>query len=321
MAENTQPIIIRRVEEESGHGHHGGAWKVAYADFVTAMMAFFLLLWLIATSEEARLKGLAQYFSEARENSGEPGGVGGLLDGVSALNRDMTIQLPASPFAVQRSIPLSREREEQPDPFELDLTARFDEAGPTAEVELADEVFEAERERREQAQFEAAKSAILDALSESDELADYARSLMIDQTPEGLRIQILDRAEHAMFPTGSAEMYPHTRQLIEVVVKAIEGLDQEVSIRGHTDSRPFVRDAGYDNWRLSSDRANATREALLRAGLEPGRIAEVVGRADAEHLVADNPNDPRNRRISLVLLREEAAPGVLEDTADLPADP
>lgn len=299
------PIIIRKVIEEGGHGHHGGAWKVAYADFVTAMMAFFLMLWLLSTADEQQLKGLAEYFSDADENKSQPGGMGGILEGISAVTDDMAVHMPISPFAATR-LPLTTTPQEiDPESFTLDLST----GSVTLEIDPAaidDDAFEAERQRREQAAFDDAKEALLNALSETPELAEFTDSLIIDDTAEGLRIQIVDREQTAMFPTGSSALNPSAEKLIAVVAKSIEGLPNRLSIRGHTDSRPFSASAHYDNWRLSSDRANATREALAQSGIPTSRIADVMGKADAEPLIPEDPADPRNRRISLVMLRTGA---------------
>ncbi|MCH7796225.1 MAG: OmpA family protein, partial [Proteobacteria bacterium] len=131
-------------------------------------------------------------------------------------------------------------------------------------------------------------------------------NLVIDQTPEGMRIQIVDEEGKSMFPSGSAKMFEHTRKLITLVVDAVRTLPQRIAVKGHTDAAPFVNDNGYSNWELSTDRANSSRRALIEAGLPPARIASVVGLADTEHLDEDNPLSPRNRRISIVLLRENA---------------
>jgi chemotaxis protein MotB len=319
MADNS-PIIIRKVVEEGGHGHHGGAWKVAYADFVTAMMAFFLMLWLLATADQQQLKGLAEFFSETDANGGEPGGAGGVLSGITIATDDLSIQMPMSPFAPAVPPLTASPRELDPDVFTLDLAAEYGEAnGLELELrgELDDEAFAAERRRREQAAFDAAKDAILQALTETPELAGFTDSLLIDDTPEGLRIQLIDREQSAMFPTASAELYPGARNLIGLVARSIEALPNQLSIRGHTDSRPFAPGARYDNWRLSSDRAHATREALVAAGVRPRRIADVMGKADAEPLFPEDPADPRNRRISVVMLRH-AAPTIGPTAATTP---
>ena len=171
-----------------------------------------------------------------------------------------------------------------------------------ADAASSEDAFEDAR-TREEAGFAQAKAAILAALQVEPELRGLKDSLLIEDTPEGLRVQILDRDRLPMFPVGSDAMYPHTRRLLDLVVEAVAGTRNRISLRGHTDSLPFAAGSGRDNWHLSADRANATRLAMIAAGLDPGRVAEVVGRADAEPLVADHPTDPRNRRISVVLLR------------------
>ena len=155
--------------------------------------------------------------------------------------------------------------------------------------------------------FEQAAASIERALAETPELRRFEHNLAIDQTPEGLRIQIVDRDQSAMFPVGSDQMYPHTRELLGVVARAVAALPNRISVRGHTDALPFAPGAAYDNWRLSSDRANSTRQAMVAAGLGPGRVAEVVGKADAEPIEAADAHDPRNRRISVVLLHNRSA--------------
>ena len=304
MSNPNAPVIIKKVIEEGGHGHHGGAWKVAYADFVTAMMAFFLMLWLLSTSSEETLKGLAEYFSEAEQNTGEPGGVGGFLDGTSVISPEIVVTAPTSPFATP-SMPSPSEAQEDVDSFDMDFGSASLESVEDLSDLASDAALAAESQRREDEQFEAAKAAILTSLQGTPDLAEYSDSLMIDQTDDGLRIQIVDQAEAAMFPGGSATMFDHTKKLISVVVEAVSSLPQKLSIRGHTDSTPFAAGSGKDNWSLSSDRANATRQALVEAGLPSTRIAEVVGKGDSDHLLEEAPLDPRNRRISLVLLRSE----------------
>ncbi len=298
MAGNDQPIVIRKVIEEGGHGHHGGAWKVAYADFVTAMMAFFLLLWLISSANKATLEGLSRYFSESDLNVGTPGGSGGLLDGITVTPDRSVSQAPISPFDMSMTVPTTDS--EKPPSFELDL-GRAEGAAEDGEGE-EDPLLAAERARRERLGFERAKEAILNTITATPELEKYKDQLVIDETPEGLRIQLIDREHSAMFPAGGARMYPHTRKLLRLVAQAIEGLPNKISIRGHTDATPFTAGSGYDNWKLSTDRANATREELVRLGLAPQRIAEVVGKADTEPFITEDPRDPRNRRISIVLL-------------------
>ena len=160
-------------------------------------------------------------------------------------------------------------------------------------------------EQTEQARFEQAEEKIRQAIEEDPKLKAMADNLKIDLTPEGMRIQIVDKNKTSMFPSGSAHMYAHTQELIASVVKAIADLDNPISIKGHTDASPFNGRGGYTNWELSTDRANASRRALLDAGLPAERIASVVGRADQEPLIEDDPYSPQNRRISIILLRQK----------------
>lgn len=301
-----RPLVVKKIVEGGGHGHHGGAWKVAYADFVTAMMAFFLLLWLLSTSSEETLKGLAEYFSESIAQTGPPGGVGGALQGLTVIP-DAVPRTPSSLLDLQPTISVRRDDRSDQQDVELGRADAADRSSDGAAETAGEAAGEAERRRRDGERLEAAKAAIEAALSSAPDLRRLKESLVFDQTPEGLRIQIMDREQYAMFPLGSDAMYPDTRRLLAVVAQAVRDLPNRISIRGHTDARPFAPRAGYDNWRLSSDRANATRLALLEAGLAPSRIAEVVGRADAEPLVPNDPHDPRNRRISLVLLDDRTA--------------
>jgi chemotaxis protein MotB len=289
-----RPLIIKRVTVEAHAGHHGGAWKVAYADFVTAMMAFFLLLWLISSASEDTLKGLADYFNDAKLNDGRPGGQDGFLSGRTIMPNVAT---PPSVTILEPPIPF---QSGSPEAEEAELLAA--QLGITGAI--SDAAFEQERARREQALFDSTKEAITATLAHTPELSRFAENLLIEQTPEGLRIQIVDRENAPMFPIGSDQMYPHTRKLLAVVAQAVADLPHRLSIRGHTDSLPFAPGLHYDNWRLSSDRANATRRALIELGLDTARVADVTGKGDGEPLARDNPADPRNRRLSLVLLHE-----------------
>jgi chemotaxis protein MotB len=158
--------------------------------------------------------------------------------------------------------------------------------------------------KREEQQFAEAENALRAAIEAVPELQGLVNNLVIDQTPEGMRIQIVDEEGKSMFPSGSAKMFEHTRKLLALVVDAVKQIPQQVAIKGHTDAAPFVNEQGYSNWELSTDRANSSRRALLDAGLPPQRIASVVGLADTEHLDVDDPLSPRNRRISIILLRE-----------------
>ncbi|PWC39681.1 flagellar motor protein MotB [Azospirillum sp. TSO35-2] len=358
---NERPIIIKK--KKGGHGgHHGGAWKVAYADFVTAMMAFFLLLWLLNVTTSDQRKGIADYFSPVSV-SREQSGSGGMLGGKTITVPGAQIS-PSSPMSAD--VPVSgppgyssQQSEDADDPTEstsgpgqgtgpgksgsnaaangsagevtdqktnetrAEFQKRMEELAKQLGIpgqkpgeklsDFAERVKEATESlqgaAREARQFQQAATEIRQAIQSVPELEPLAQNLMIDQTPEGLRIQIVDQDRVSMFPGGSGQMYPQTRQLVQQVAKALAKLPNKLSISGHTDSTPFPAGAGRDNWDLSTERANATRRALLAGGIDPARVQDVVGKADRDPLVPDQPNSPRNRRITMVLLREaQAAP-------------
>ena len=317
-----QTIIIKKIEDDGHHEHHGGGWKVAYADFMTAMMAFFLLLWILAASDEEKLEGLAEYFTPSMSML-RGGGSDGVLRGqIVDIAGDMQASEGASPVDVPdlpyfgTNDPLkafdSRLRDTPPEVVVEYLPA--DAAPPSAE-ELRDRELAAAAVRmqaaldRREAELDAIEDEIADRIAATPELADIGDNLRLDRTPEGLLMQILDEDERPMFATGSARIVPQTRMLIEIVGETIRDMTQDLAISGHTDSLPFARQNDYGNWELSSDRANATRRALINAGLPAQRISRVSGLADTEPLFADRPEAPQNRRIGLLLEYPEPGHG------------
>lgn len=345
-ASNERPIIIKKVKKGHGHDHHGGAWKVAYADFVTAMMAFFLLMWLLSTQSEDVLTGIADYFSPtasislSTSRSGAGGILGGLTIGQPGAQQRASAPIsagravPGRPFPVDESEDLDQgDIEERTDdqvparPFTLDdngmpidaadrATAQAG-AGADAASSLTNAALDTLSQDRERTQFRAVEESLRQAIQENPDLHELEENLIVEITPEGLRIQIVDRARYSMFPMGAAEPYGRTSDLLGLVARAINGMPNRVSISGHTDSTPFAVGTRYGNWELSSDRANASRRALVAAGLDPDRIETVVGRADTQPLVLDSPADPRNRRISIVLLRATDDPTAPDAPGDL----
>lgn len=286
-----QPIVIKKVKKGGGHGHHGGAWKVAYADFVTAMMAFFLLMWLINTTTPEQRRGIADYFAPASVSPSTSGN-GGVLGG-TALGEDGA-QGRGSSAVIQRLAPESRrdnntQENESPDASD----------GPQASTDAMASAMA----RREQAEFEAAEQSLMQAMQDMPEIAELSRHIQIDQTPEGLRIQLVDQEGRAMFRPGSAEPNERAVVLLRAVAEVAQQLPNRLSISGHTDSGPSPA-PDYTNWDLSADRANAARRILQTSGLADDRIAEVQGRAGTEPLYPDDPYLPGNRRLSIVLLRE-----------------
>jgi chemotaxis protein MotB len=385
-----QPIIIKRVKKGHGGAAHGGAWKVAYADFVTAMMAFFLLLWLLNAVTEEQLQGVADYFaptSVSQSTSGAGGMLGGKVVGEGSMSSNastpsFTLSLPP-PTIGQGGDALSDPKEggagegqgtspddnvgmgKNPGNGEQQANgagnsktkgkssgnqegggaagqqdggaaagqksggqaAGQQEGGASAgqqaggagsgqaEAVSEQQILKANADR-EQAQFDRAKQALNQAVNSIPELKKLADSLMVDNTPEGLRIQIVDQEGLAMFPKGSPDMYGHTRALVDLVARVVKMLPEKVAISGHTDSTPFSGQSNYGNWELSADRALATRRALMNSGVPADRVDRVVGRSDTEPLVNNDPSNPRNRRITVVLLRDNMQPQNVGMTSD-----
>ena len=276
-----RPIIIKRVKK-SAAGHHGGAWKVAYADFVTAMMAFFLLLWLLSMTTEVQRDGIADYFTSNPAVTRSESGSGGVLGGT-------TIELEGAMTSKIKPL-VERPATENP--------------AMTSTQNVSEKRFEEELKKREERNFKKAKKALEKAIAASPELSDMKNALKIDMTNEGLRIQIADDKSKPLFTSGSAVMLPHTKIILKKVSGIIQKLPNELSVRGHTDSVPYGSNANYTNWELSADRANAARRMLIKGGMPAPRINNVVGKADTDHLIAKNPRDGRNRRISIILLHE-----------------
>ena len=312
-SDNERPIIIKKVIKVAGHCHHGGSWKVAYADFVTAMMAFFLLLWLLNVTTDEKKMGIADYFAPASVSRAQSG-AGGILGG-TAMTVEGAMRSAKAPQTVVVKIdtPMQDMREAGDKDKDHDFDKQKDKdkdkdfdrpARPSdAEIQKA-------QAEREQKAFEESAEQLRVALGRNPELAGLAKHLLIDQTPEGLRIQIVDQDRESMFPVGSARMPDRTRQLLGSIAQVMNKLPNRVSITGHTDATPYRSENGYGNWELSSDRANASRRMLIESGIQPQRVVQVAGKADTEPLFPTDPFQPGNRRIAIVLLREaQSAPG------------
>jgi chemotaxis protein MotB len=355
-------IIIKRIKKGGHGGHHGGAWKVAYADFVTAMMAFFLLLWLLNATTDAQKRGIADYFSPTLATRSLNSGAGGVLGGRTVTTDGAEVSNAAPPTIANEFTP---PQETQSDDDQDDSGAKPDDTQTTAPKEftydaagaasntppgqdangtatggqqggqqdtgkgavkltaqekallqklspgqtvdpakLTEAQFLALKEARESKQFAEAQYQLQQAIQQVPDLKPLAQNLVVDRTAEGLRIQLVDQDKSSMFSLGSTEMNDAARKLMGLVAQAIAKLPNKVSITGHTDSTPFQRPGTTDNWDLSTQRANASRRALIAAGLPEGRVATVLGKADTEPFVPQDPNDPRNRRVSIVVLRD-----------------
>ena len=287
MAEHGQTIIVKKVKG-GGHGHHGGAWKVAYADFVTAMMAFFLLLWLLNSVTQEQLEGISNYFAPA-SIAVTTSGSGGIFGGTAVTAEEGAGQAETANPTVTMDLP--------PPQAGSGLSESTEQAVSDSQ---AGEVMK----EKEDQQFDEAAREIRETLEKLPQLKEIVGSLVIDQTAEELRVQVVDQEGVAMFSSGSVNMLGHTRQALDLVAKVIAKLPNEISITGHTDAVKYAGgETGYTNWELSADRANSTRRTLIQAGVSPDRLAKVVGAADQDPLVSDDPKNPRNRRIAIVLLR------------------
>ncbi len=303
MANNT--IIIKKVKK-GDHGAHGGAWKVAYADFVTAMMAFFLLLWLLNAVSQEQLEGISDYFSPISMDASTSGG-GGLMAGKMVSDTGV-FETDASPPSAVVNLPISRDDGSDADADAMARNAADGAGSPNDD--LADQLAE-----REEQQFREAEEQLRLAIEAAPQLRQLAKSLLVDNTAEGLRVQIIDQERLPMFPRGSAEMYIHTRKILELVARVVQQMPQDIAISGHTDATKFATDNGYSNWELSADRANAARRALIRRGVPQERIARVIGKAATEPLLADEPKAPGNRRLAVVLLRGSGEQAKIVDSA------
>ena len=288
-------VIVRRVKKVQGGGHHGGSWKVAYADFVTAMMAFFLVMWLLASTTQPERAGISEYFRNPSPLSGTsttaaPGmaGPGGASTSMIRLGGATDISRGNS------NDPFQNQREAIPNPVD-------------------------EREREKQ-RLEALKQELEEAIDKSQALEPFKDQLLLDITPEGLRIQIVDKQNRPMFDVGSAKLMPYTREILRELSRFINQVPNHISISGHTDTTAYSTQSGYSNWELSADRANAARRALLEGGMDEAKVARVVGLASSVLFDKNDPQNPINRRISIVVMTKEAETAALSNIAAVPLD-
>lgn len=275
------PIIIKRITIQEA-GHHGGAWKVAYADFVTAMMAFFLLLWLLGATEEKQRKGIADYFTPTLvKMRQESTGSDGLLGGSSITDADNYPNSMGQTGIKAITIPRG-------------VTGGPVEGGGRGELDS-----EKLKELRD---------TIAKKLVQRRQLSHLARQVRVMRAPEGIRIDLMDDADFSMFELGTTILTKDARGLLEVMAETLKDENAPLIMRGHTDSLPWRSGVAANNWSLSTGRAEATRQALVLGGVPMRRVVRIEGVADTEPLITDNPADPRNRRISLLLLDGRSTP-------------
>ncbi len=287
-----QPIIIKRVKK-GGHAAHGGAWKIAYADFVTAMMAFFLLMWLLGSTTEGDRKGLSDYFNAplkvAMQGGTGAGASNSILNGGGAdLSKDVG-QNAKSAQSPEEAI---------------------------AQKKAAEEAAKAELARMDRNRMAALRAKIDAMITNSPKLTEYRSQIKIEQTPDGLQIQIVDDQNRPMFDSGSALVKPYMRDILREIGAALSGIENRVSLAGHTDRTPYGNgERGYSNWELSADRANSSRRELVAAGMPDDKMARVVGLASSSLLDTSNPLAPVNRRISITVMTREAEARLLGNSS------
>ncbi len=288
-AKKLQPIIVKKVKK-GGHAAHGGAWKIAYADFVTAMMAFFLLMWLLGSTTEGDKKGIADYFQAPLKVAMFGGsGAGDASSVIQGGGEDLTRQ----GGQVKRGEVKAPEKT-------YNLRA------------LRDEQRRAEISRMEQL-----KEKIEETLAQNAQLSALGGQIKLEMTKEGLRIQIADEGNRPMFDSGSAVVKPYMRELLRELGGVLAEVPNRLTIEGHTDAQPFSNEAnGYSNWELSADRANASRREMVTGGLPESRMLRVQGLASSKLLDAQAPTSPMNRRISITVMNRDAEDAVLKNMPD-----
>lgn len=287
--EGLRPIIIKRIKK-SGGAPHGGAWKIAYADFVTAMMAFFLLMWLMGSTTHGDLQGIAEYFkTPLKVAMGGGSGSGDSSSVIAGGGRDLT----------RRDGQVNKTN---------NVTSR-----KTYNLKAA----QADLERQEMERLKALKVKIEEAIESRPLLRQFKNQLLLDITSEGLRIQIVDEQNRPMFALAKADLQPYTKDILHEIARALNDIPNRISLSGHTDATPYSNgEKGYSNWELSADRANASRRELIAGGMDEKKVLRVVGLSSAVMFDKANPYDPANRRISIIVMNKKAEESISNEGKD-----
>ncbi|UTW56681.1 flagellar motor protein MotB [Kordiimonas sp. SCSIO 12610] len=288
---NEKPIIKKVIKVEGG-GHHGGAWKVAYADFVTAMMAFFMLLWLLNVAPPETLAGLADYFTPT--TAAIEGRTGS--DAVNAPSSDANGNNPTPVAIIQQIGPPPG------GPNTGEETGTDQEGG--GDPDFAADVINNRVKEAEDLAFEQLQDQMRIAMQASPTLSDLSEQVLFEITEDGLKIQLIDKDRRAMFRSGTAELYGYAETLIREVGASVQTLPNRITIQGHTDGGQFRGANGYSNWDLSADRGNSALKVLSETGVTDDRFFEVTGKASTDPLYPDNPSRIENRRVTILVLRE-----------------
>ena len=289
--ENNQPIIIKRVKRFGG-GHHGGAWKIAFADFATAMMAFFLVLWLLSTATPEQKIAIAGYFKDPI--------------GFSESGTPYIIDLGGSPeLAPEKTINPEVQSEPTPD----------------TSIQLDKDAVESMAEQVEKDRLNLVLQELQNKVEENPQLQKFKDQILFEITQDGLRIQIMDAENRPMFDLGSARLQPYFEDILLAMADTIKAVPNKISISGHTDAKPYAGTGDYGNWELSANRANAARRALVAGGYPDAQVARVVGYASSSLFDRENPLNPVNRRIDIIVLTKKAQRTIEgEQTSPTPPD-
>jgi len=288
MSEQKATIVVKRIKKVAG-GHHGGAWKIAYADFVTAMMAFFLLMWLLGSTAKGDLAGIAEYFKTPLKVAMQGGSGSG----------DSSSVLKGGGQDLTRKVGQVKRGESVPEKKSYNLEA--------AKAELV---------RQEAANLKLLEGRLKAAIDSNPTLKQFKRQLLIDITSEGLRIQIVDEQNRPMFNLASAELQPYTKIILNEIGHVLNDVQNRISLSGHTDATAYASgERGYSNWELSTDRANASRRALIAGGMDESKMLRVVGLASSVPFNQAGPSDPVNRRISIIVMNKRTEEAVTKQAS------
>ena len=283
-----QPIIVKRIKK-GGHAAHGGAWKIAYADFVTAMMAFFLLMWLLGSTAKGELQGIASYFANPVKVS--------LMGGPGTGNSSSI--LPGGGRDLSKAFG-------QMDSGDSERAAKM----------IGAQMARTEQSRQDAARLDTLERKISTLIQNNPKLSEYGSQIQLEKTADGLHIQIVDQQNRPMFDTGSALVKPYMRDILREIGTALGDVENRIALAGHTDATPYGSgERGYSNWELSADRANASRRELMAGGLPDDKLRRVEGLASSRLLRPETPTDPINRRISIVVMTREAEERMLQGTS------
>lgn len=291
MADEARPIVVKKIKK-SGGGHHGGAWKIAYADFVTAMMAFFLLMWLLGSTAQGDLQGIAEFFKTPLKVAMAGGsGSGDSSSILKAGGKDLT------------------RKEGQKKNGEVIGQKK------TYDLKAANEILE----KQEGERLKALKQKIEEVIEKDPHLKQFKSQLLLDITAEGLRLQIVDEQSRPMFALSKAEPQPYTKEILHAIGPALNEVPNKISLSGHTDAAAYSSgEKGYSNWELSADRANASRRELIAGGMDDGKVLRVVGLSSVVSFDKQNPLNPTNRRISIIVMNKKAEQAALQESGMAP---